>query len=211
MGQSRVQEAIASFESALQYTDASMRATIDEQLAAARRQVHGAAGQDSHDTSDELDSGGGGGFGGLDFASLLSSPMMQQMAEQFAGGAGGEGGLDFNALLNNPQLMQMASSLFGGSGGSAAGGGGNSGSRSATPSSRLFNTSPTVPSLPSLNAFLNSPAAASLSSDPDLAPVLDDVRANGQSALARHMNNPQLIAKLSNIAAQMSAAGSSSK
>ena len=211
MAQGDAAGAVSAFEAALKYTDASMRSNIDEQLTAARRLQDEEAGGDA-ESATELGSsrggGDGGGLGGFDFASLMSNPMVQQMAEQLAGGAGGEGGMDFNSLLSNPQLMQRASPLLGGAGGGMAGGGSgrSSASRPATASAPPA-ASPT-PALPSLSAFLASPAAASMASDPDLAPVLADVRANGESALSRHMNNPKLLAKLSSIAAQMSASGS---
>ena len=197
-----------SFEAALRHTDASMRSTIDEQLTAARRQAAKAdgSGAGTELDTDEMDSGGdeggGGSMGGFDFASLLSNPMVAQMAAQLAGGAGGEGGagggLNFNSLLSNPQLMQMAASMFGGGGG---GGGGGSSSRPAA--SRSPAGASSSPSLPSLQAFLESPAAASLASDPDLGPVIADVRANGQSALGRHLSNPKLLSKLTSLAASM--------
>ena len=46
-------------------------------------------------------------------------------------------------------------------------------------------------------------AGQQLASDPDLAPVIEDVRKNGQAAIYKHMSNPAVMAKLTKIAGPM--------
>ena len=58
---------------------------------------------------------------------------------------------------------------------------------------------------------MNSPEARGLASDPVLGPVLEDVCANGQSALAKHLADPAVMARLTQVAAPMLAAQKSGR
>ena len=195
--QKRPEEAIAAFDTALQHIEPSMRDAINEQLDAARAAANKAHTPQTTDGGNDDDDDSGPGAGGMpDFSSLLTNPMFAQIASQL-GGAGGAGGMDFDALLNNPQLMQMASSMFGG------GSGGGGGSASSAPARSAASSAASAPGGSAIADFLSSPEGQQLASDPDLAPVLEDVRKNGQSAMMKHMNNPAVMAKLTKIAGPM--------
>ncbi|PKS06760.1 hypothetical protein jhhlp_006834 [Lomentospora prolificans] len=92
--------------------------------------------------------GGAGGPGGMDFSSIMSNPMFQNMAQslmnnpdmmsslmsnprlrEMANQIGSGGGMpDISAMMNDPTIAEMARSMMGGGGPGSAGGAGNPGS-----------------------------------------------------------------------------------
>lgn len=63
--------------------------------------------------------GGAGGAGGLDFASIMSNPMFQNMAQSLMSNPD-----MMSNLMSNPRLREMAGQMGGGAGGGAGGAGG---------------------------------------------------------------------------------------
>lgn len=179
----RYSESIPAYERALELTvnDPSMHETISAQLSIAQSKLNGDSDVVDTVDGDEDDSA----EGGFDMSALLNNPMLSKMAESFGGG-----GMDFSALLNNPMVQQMAQNMFSNMGGMGSMGGmaGANPAPSSSPSSSA--------AAPDFNSFLQSDAAASLISDPDVGPAIEDIRKNGQSAVFKHMSNPKFMAKI---------------
>lgn len=158
--------------------------TISEQLSLARSKLSGSS------SNSAAASPFAGGLGNLDFASLLNNPMVQDLAKNLdfssLAGAGGAGGLDFNAMLNNPAVQNFMSNMNAGAADSTTSD--DTTTSSSTPAAESVpepgsNSTSSSTSSDPLESFLASPAGQSIKSDPVLAPVIEDVRANGQGAL----------------------------
>ena len=198
----RPSEAKSAFERALDLSrdDPAMSVTIREQLAKL--------------SDDDDDTDGGSGGGGMDFNALLNNPDIARMF----GGGGDSGAPDLSSLLSNPALMQMAQSMFGGLGNNAnaaaqAAQAAQASGNATMAAAAAWGASPDQPSTSSaanpsgvgggMESLLNGPVAAELMNDPDLSPVIADVRANGQSALFKHMSNPTVMRKLQSLIGPM--------
>jgi hypothetical protein len=48
-----------------------------------------------------------------------------------------------------------------------------------------------------LSSFLSTPAGRAAASDPELAPVLEDIKANGMGAAMKYLSNPKIMQKIS--------------
>jgi small glutamine-rich tetratricopeptide repeat-containing protein alpha len=60
---------------------------------------------------------------------------------------------------------------------------------------------------PQLSSFLSTPAGRAAASDPELAPVLEDIKANGMGAAMKYLSNPKIMQKIS-VSAGRGASGS---
>lgn len=56
---------------------------------------------------------------------------------------------------------------------------------------------------PQVAAFLSTPAGQAAAADPDLAPVLADIQANGMGAAMKYMQNPKVMQKITAIMGPM--------
>lgn len=58
-----------------------------------------------------------------------------------------------------------------------------------------------------IQSFLNTPAGQAAAADPDLQPVLADIKANGIGAAMKYMSNPTVMSKIQAIMGPMMAGG----
>ena len=184
-----------------------------------------------------LTGGGAGGAGGMDFGALLSnpaianmmsSPQMQQMMQNMDFGAmmkdpNGLGGMMAGmaeGMENAPKETEVdtsykppsASALFDDedvpataaapapkpaaaakpAASSGAGAGAGAGAK---------------PLPPQLASFLATPAGRAAAEDPELKPVLEDIKSNGIGAAMKYMSNPSIMSKISQLMAPMMGGG----
>eukprot|EP00474_Spongospora_subterranea_P008594 CRZ09052.1 hypothetical protein [Spongospora subterranea] len=104
---------------------------------------------------------------------------------------------DLGALFNNPMVQQMMQDpdLLRG----MMGGLNPASSPSASPTSAPFNPMSLLTDPSALKTFLDSPSVQAHSQDPELGPVIADLRMNGSSALMKHIGNPAVMSKLANM------------
>lgn len=127
--------------------------------------------------------------------------------------------LDLNAFLSNPMFQQMMSNpdVMNNLMGALMGGdrpqpsAPSSGTRSPPPRSASssgggapFNPMAMLSDPAALNEFLDSPTIKAKEADPELGPLIADLRTNGIGSIAKHLGNPAIMAKLSTLAQELS-------
>jgi len=219
------QACLPAFERALELSgqDESMASTIRDQIKNAKNKLNPlAAAASAHDSADPLSAlgmgGAGAGLGGLDFGALLNNPMVQQMMnnpqmqemmkgldmgslmKDMAGGAQNAQQVaereDQGSKVDTNYKPPSDADLFDDEPSSTT----STASSSASTSNLSASSSASTAGLPpQLASFLNSPAGRSAASDPDLQPVLEDIKKGGMAAAMKHMGNPKVMQKVSQL------------
>jgi len=164
--------------------------------------------------------GGAGGLGGL-MQSMLSNPQMQDMMKN----------LDFGALMKDPSMAGLMGGMAQGMAQAPKEPAKVDTSYKPPSASSLFDDEPAAPAAaaapkpaaasgagagagaggralpPQLAAFLSTPAGRAAASDPDLQPVLEDIKANGVGAAMKYMGNPAIMQKITALMGPMMGGG----
>jgi small glutamine-rich tetratricopeptide repeat-containing protein alpha len=156
--------------------------------------------------------GAGGGLGGL--MQMMQNPAMQEMMKN----------LDIGALMKDPSMAGLMGGMAQGMAEAPAEPAKVDTSYKPPSASSLFDDDDAAPSAaaaapkpaaaapkpaaaagsgaggalpPQLSSFLSTPAGRAAASDPELAPVLEDIKANGMGAAMKYLSNPKIMQKIS--------------
>lgn len=181
--------------------------------------------------------GGAGGAGGMDFGALLNNPAIAQMMQNpqmqdmmknmdFGALMGGKDGLGSmmggmaEGMANAPKETEVDTSYKPPSAASLFDDDEDMAPKAAAPAAAPKPSKPAASSAgagaggaggakmpPQLSAFLATPAGRAAAEDPELKPVLEDIKANGVGAAMKYMSNPSIMQKITALMGPMMGGG----